>query len=207
MLGRLRRALDARQRATSPRILLSGSSAARDCAAARARSPSGIAGLVLAGYRPDNVKNTVVWQNTVGVGGRTSDPRAADDAITRRKHEAVKRMRDCAAPAVRTGRRRRNGIVTSARLTLGRLDFDPEGGRRSQRRVPVGRRCRPPTPTAGAEPTQAFLLKLDIPIGIFTASWTHHASGVRETVRRCRAFELTVRRIPASTTIWMTPLT
>ncbi len=77
------------------RIVLFGSSEGTKLAPLLAQqSPEGVAGVLLMSYAPDNQKDTVVWQNTVGPWRNVQKliPAAADGTLTIEEHgEAVKK--------------------------------------------------------------------------------------------------------------------
>ena len=210
------RALDALRQRTdvdARRIILFGSSEGTRLAAQLVpRSPSGVIGLVLMSHQPDNVKNTVVWQNTIGVWRAVTSliPEAADDAITKAEFdEAVKRDATIAQrlPFAKFDTDA-NAVVTSAELTTlvrPRLDLILKAveDRNDDFLWTSLLNLTSAYLLDGweGEPTQAFLLKLDLPIGIFHGDLdgTTRVEGVRETdaaFRAARKTNLTVRTYP-----------
>ena len=78
-------------------------------------SPAGIVGLSLMSFQPDNIHDTVVWQNTVGVWRAITFlvPGGADGTITRAEYDEALKANASIAPAValrhvRSGQGRRH---------------------------------------------------------------------------------------------------
>lgn len=193
-------------------MLLGGSEGTRLAPQLALRSPSGIAGLLLMSHQSDNIRDTVVWQNSAGPWRAIVHliPAAGDGNLTRAEYdEAVKS----------------NSTLTQ-RLPFGTFDADKDGV------IAQDEAARVLRPRLGlilkaiedrnddfiwaalvnlssaylldgwdAAPTSAFLLKLDVPIGIFHGELdgTTRVEGVRETEAAFKAAgksNLTVRIYP-----------
>jgi pimeloyl-ACP methyl ester carboxylesterase len=216
LLADYARGLDAlrrRQEINPDRIVLYGSSEGTRLAPQLAlRAPSGITGLVLTSYQPDNQRQTVVWQNTVGPWRniRAMIPAASDSGLGRADYDAA------VARSAGIGRqlpfavidRDSNGVMTPAELavmTQPRLDAILRAV--EQRNDEFLGQALLNLSSAylldgwEAEPTHAFLVKLDLPIGIFHGELdgTTRVEGVRETeaaFQAARKSNLTVRIYP-----------
>jgi pimeloyl-ACP methyl ester carboxylesterase len=101
--GRALDALRARPEIDRTRIVLSGTSEGTRLAPELAlRSPEGIVGLALMGYAADNLRDIVIWQNTVGPwrGIQRLLPAARDGALTRVEYDAAVARDATLAPRV-----------------------------------------------------------------------------------------------------------
>lgn len=88
--GRALDVLRARPEVDRTRIILSGTSeGTRLAPELLLRSPAGIVGLALTGYAADNLRDIVIWQNTIGPwrGIQRLFPAAKDGALTRSEYD------------------------------------------------------------------------------------------------------------------------
>ena len=206
-------ALRARKDVDTSRIILMGASEGTRLAPQLAlRAPAGIVGLSLMSFQPDNIHDTVVWQNTVGVWRAITFliPGAADGTITRAEYdEALKTNASIAqrfpfAPYDAD----KDGTVTRAEtLTLLRPRLDAILKAVDDRNDDFVWQSLLNLSSAylldgwTADPTRAFLLKLSVPVGIFHGELdgTTRVEGVRETdaaFKSAGKTTLTVRTYP-----------
>jgi dienelactone hydrolase len=191
-------ALDALRRrpdVDARRIVLMGSSEGTRLAPQLARrSPAGVLGLVLMSYQPDNIRDTVVWQNTVGPWRAVTSliPEAADEALTKSEYDAA--LKRDATLAVRLPFAQidqdKNEIATSAELAaLVKPRLDAILKAVEERNDDLLWQAVLNLSSAylldgwNGPPTQAFLLDLEVPIGIFHGDLdgTTRVEGVHET--------------------------
>ena len=188
-------ALRQRKEIDASRIVLSGSSEGTRLAPQLAlRSPAGIVGLVLMGYQADNLHDTVVWQNSVGPWRNVQKliPAAADGSLTKAEHEAAVTKNAALATTLPFATLDANGdgAVTApemASLVRPRLDAILKAV--EERNDDLLWQALLNLSSAylldgwNGEPTQAILLRLNIPVGIFHGDLdgTTRVEGVRET--------------------------
>lgn len=205
--------LRARPEVDPSRVVLMGSSeGTRLAPQLAARAAVGIAGLVLMSHAPDNQRNTVEWQNTVGPWRnvqRLFAP-AARDVLTRAGYDSVVARQPSLAAQLPFAvvDRDSNQVITPAELaTLVRPRLDAIVKAVDDRNDDFLWQSLLNLSSAylldgwNAEPTSAFLLPLTIPIGIFHGELdgTTRVEGVRETedaFRRAGKTNLTVRIYP-----------
>ena len=194
-------ALRQREEIDARRIVLYGSSeGTRLAPQVAARVPDGIVGLVLTSHQSDNLRDTVVWQNSVGVWRAVVKmiPAASDGSLTKVEYEdALKQNPTIAAKlpfaAVDADK---DDVVTEVELTrLVRPRLDAILKAVEDRNDDFLWASLLNLTSAylldgwDGQPTSAFLLKLDLPITIFHGELdgTTRVEGVHETAAAFRA--------------------
>ncbi len=183
------------------RILLMGSSEGTRLAPQLAlRAPAGIIGLALTSFQPDNIHDTIVWQNTVGPWRAITYlvPGGADGAITRAEYDEALKANASIAQRLpfATFDTDKDGVVSAdetARLLRPRLDTILKAV--EDRNDDFLWKSLLNLSSAylqdgwNGESTRAFLLKLSVPIGIFHGELdgTTRVEGVREVEAAVKA--------------------
>ena len=188
-------ALRARSEIDPARVIVAGSSEGTRLAAHLAlRAPAGIIGLVLSSYQGDNIRDTVTWQNTYGSWRAISSliPGTKADARTRPEWDAAVTSNAGLAQQVpfATFDTDKDGVMTEAEVRtlvsprLGVIlkaieDGDDDFIWKSQVNLSSAYMRDGWTDP----PTSAFLLKLNVPVGIFHGELdgTTRVEAVRET--------------------------
>ena len=175
-------------------VLAGGSEGTRLAPQLALRAPAGVVGLLLMSHQSDNIRDTVVWQNTVGPwrGITYLIPAAADEALTKAEYDEALKV----------------NASLAQRLPFAVFDSNADGTINRDEAMKV---LRPRLDVIlkavedrnddflwsslvnltsaylldgwTAEPTSAFLLKLTVPIAIFHGELdgTTRVEGVRET--------------------------
>ena len=188
-------ALRARSEIDPARVILAGSSEGTRLAAHLAlRAPAGIIGLVLSSYQGDNIRDTVTWQNVYGPWRVISSmiPGAQGDARTRAEWDAALKGNPALAQQVPFAAfdTDKDGVMTEVEVRtlvsprLGVILKALEDGNddffwKSQVNLSSAYMRDGWTDP----PTRDFLLKLNVPIGIFHGELdgTTRVEAVRET--------------------------
>jgi serine/threonine protein kinase/pimeloyl-ACP methyl ester carboxylesterase len=175
------------------------------------RSPKGIVGLVLKSYVSVNLRETIVWQLTVGPWRNIQKliPAAADGKLTRADYDAAVKNNPWLAKVLNFGSLDTDGdgIVTPEELSRGNLRPLEDILKAVDERNDADLRQALNLSSAylledwNGPPTHVTLLKLDIPIAIFHGELdgTVSIEGVREAEAAFRAAgktNLVVRTYP-----------
>ena len=194
-------ALRRRPEIDARRVVLSGASEGTILAPELARrSPEGIVGLALCGYAADNMRDIVVWQNTVGPWRNVQRmiPAAADGTLTKEEHAAAVEKKPTLATVLPFAPLDTNGdgVVTDSELAAvvrPRLDATLKAVEERNDefiwQAVLNLTSAYLRERWEGEPNHATLIKLDVPIAIFHGELDGacRVEGVRETEAAFRA--------------------